>query len=127
MVSSFPTLPLGNENRAASISAFEGVLGKLEAVLVEENLILEARATADHAPFIVRKNQILREFMILQKSDPQGDVISGVVDRLRFVRRLIDTNRHHLRLQVQAMSEMTEMLTEVALAEDADGTYSRSQ
>jgi hypothetical protein len=118
--------PFPSDKHQTSVSAFKAVLNKLEDVLREENTILESRTLANHEPFIIKKNQILREIMILQKLDPNGDVVSTMVDHLRAVRRLVDINRNHLHLQVQAMSEITEMLTEVALAEDADGTYSRS-
>lgn len=105
--------------------ALETSLGKLELVLREENSALESHQAADYSPFTAKKNHILRELMVLQKADHTGSVVAAMSDRLRAVRQLVDHNHRLLRAQIDAMSEVTNLLTRAAIAEGEDGTYSR--
>ena len=112
-------------NFAESCAALEMSLGKLELVLREENSALEAYQSTDHSPYTARKNHILRELMVLQKADHSGSVVAAKSDRLREVRQLVDHNHRLLRAQIDAMSEVTNLLTQAAIAEGEDGTYTR--
>lgn len=111
----------------ASSSSLEAAIQKLEDVLAEENTKLESRAAYEHTPYIIRKNQILRELMMLQKAEDHKSATANMTDRLRGVRKLVNHNHGLLEAQVKAMNEITTILTNVALAESADGTYSRNQ
>jgi hypothetical protein len=109
------------------VVALETILPKLEEVLVEENKLLESQVLTDHEPFINKKNHLLRELMAVQRMDKFNVVPPDLKKRLGGVRSLVESNHRLLAAQVAAMTEITDMLTAVALAEDADGTYSRRQ
>lgn len=112
---------------ASSSVSLEAAVQKLEAVLNEENAKLESQATYEHGPYIIRKNQILRELMMLQKSEDHKSASAAMTERLRGVRQLVNHNHSLLEAQVKAMNEITTILTNVVLSESADGTYSRNQ
>ncbi|MEO6610187.1 MAG: hypothetical protein ABIN69_17130 [Aestuariivirga sp.] len=109
------------------VVALEAILPKLEEVLAEENKILESQTITDHEPYINKKNHLLRELMAVQRMDRFNVVPPELKKRLGGVRTLVESNHRLLAAQVSAMTEITDMLTAVALAEDADGTYSRRQ
>jgi len=122
---------LGNsalhESSRGVVVALETILPKLEEVLVEENKLLESQVITDHEPYIMKKNHLLRELMAVQRMDRFNTIPPEMKKRLGGVRSLVETNHRLLGAQVAAMTEITNMLTAVALAEDADGTYSRRQ
>jgi hypothetical protein len=111
---------------APSSASLEAAVQKLEDVLAEENAKLEAQTAYEHKPFIIRKNQILRELMMLQKSEDHKSASSAMTERLRGVRDMVNHNHRLLEAQVKAMNEITTILTNVVLSESADGTYSRN-
>ena len=116
-----------HESSRGVVVALETILPKLEEVLVEENKLLESQVITDHEPYIMKKNHLLRELMAVQRMDRFNTIPPDMKKRLGGVRSLVETNHRLLGAQVAAMTEITNMLTAVALAEDADGTYSRRQ
>ena len=108
-----------------SSAALDLSLSKLEAVLNDENAIIESHQSADHDSFALKKNHILRELMILQRSDKNGAIVNSRADKLIDIRKLIDSNKRLLSAQIEAMSEITNLLTQAAIAEGEDGTYTR--
>jgi hypothetical protein len=116
-----------HESSRGVVVALETILPKLEEVLVEENKLLESQVITDHEPYIMKKNHLLRELMAVQRMDRFNTIPPEMKKRLGGVRSLVETNHRLLGAQVAAMTEITNMLTAVALAEDADGTYSRRQ
>ena len=105
--------------------ALSGLFDRLEKVLMEENAILEANQTVQHKHFIESKNQILRELLVLQRSTEVQQIVKDQASRLAPVRQLIDRNYSLLQSHVSAVNEIATALTDAALKEDADGTYSR--
>lgn len=116
-----------HETSRGVLVALETILPKLEEVLAEENKVLESQVITDHEPFIIKKNHLLRELMAVQRMDRFNTVSPDMKKRLGSVRALVETNHRLLGAQVAAMTDITNMLTAVALAEEADGTYSRRQ
>jgi hypothetical protein len=117
--------PRDAERVRNTIVNLSAVLDRLEAVLREENVMLEANSSADHGTFIHRKNQILRELMVLQKSSLDARILSELSDKLVATRNLVDRNHKLLQLQVGAMTEVASIMKQATLAEESDGTYSR--
>ncbi len=103
------------------------VLHRLAAVLQQENELLETAVEADHAGYIVAKNQALRELMVMQRSQHSNTFTPDVIQHLREVRKLVDRNSQLLKLQVSALNDITSFLTQSAISEQGDGTYSREQ
>ena len=110
-----------------SVEVFRTALARLEEILKDENAVLESNNRTSHEPFIIKKNQILRELMIFQRSEVKDQVLMEVSGDIQKLRKLVERNHTLLHSQVLAMTEVTSILTEVALAEDADGTYSRAR
>lgn len=121
--------PLSDErgpSRSVSPETILLTLSRLREVLTAENAALESRSSTNHEKFITQKNQILRELMVYQRSDSGILEIPGIREELQRVRGLVDRNYDLLRAHVDAMNEITTMLTDVAIAEEGDGTYNRS-
>ena len=110
-----------------SVEVFRTALTRLDEILRDENAVLESNNRTSHEPFIIKKNQILRELMIFQRSEVKDQVLKEVSADIQKLRKLVERNHTLLHSQVLAMTEVTSILTEVALAEDADGTYSSAR
>jgi hypothetical protein len=104
-----------------------GILSRLSNLLLEENSNLEAGVGSDHSNYIISKNQVLRELMSLQRTIQMQSLAPALLERLRETRRLVDRNHHLLKLQVAALNDVTSFLTQVAVAEQGDGTYTRKR
>ncbi len=115
----------GASHLNATSSALDSSMSKLELVLNEENQALESQQPADHDLFTMKKNHILRELMIYQRADKNGTIVSSKPERLTELTKLIELNKRLLSAQISAMSEITNFLTQAAIAEGEDGTYTR--
>jgi hypothetical protein len=110
---------------ARAKASLEAALDRLQEVLTEENTNLGSQVAHDHSSFIIRKNHILRELMILQRMEGNKAAVVALNPRLREIRALVDRNHQLLKSQVDAMNSITTLLTNVAMTENADGTYTR--
>lgn len=100
------------------------VLSRLEEVLREENAVLESKQVVEHEPFVRRKNQLLREIIVLQRCEQDKAKLAEATAHIRRVKALVERNHSLLKSQVDAMTDITALLSEVAIAEESDGTYS---
>jgi flagellar biosynthesis/type III secretory pathway chaperone len=110
-------------NHAAPRSAGDAthtVLKQLEQLLLEENTALQANNGADHSYFIDKKNRILRELIVLQRTRATSAEFAGNLSELQ---ALVARNQEILETNIRAMKEVTDALKSAALAEEADGTY----
>jgi hypothetical protein len=98
---------------------------RLKQVLDEENRLLEGGKSADHQPFIDKKNQILRELLALQSTHMNLSEMPEIKAGLQEVRLLVDKNHSLLLAHTAALSDITGLLTAAAARDDSDGTYSR--
>jgi hypothetical protein len=114
-------LPTDTENLLNSI------LSRLVSVLRDENSVLESGVGADHAVYIVAKNQALRELMVMQRSTQMSALSAEALEQLGEARKLVDRNHHLLKLQVSALNDLTSFLTQSAISEQGDGTYTRER
>lgn len=101
------------------------LLSRLHDILMEENGMLEHGKPYDHQRFVDGKNQILRDLIVFQRTLSTHPANPAMREQLVRVRPLIDRNYSLLRSHVDAMAELTNLLTEVEIDEDADGTYSK--
>lgn len=97
------------------------ILTQLEQLLLEENASLERNGQSDHAYFIERKNHILRELIVLQRTSVIKGELAGNVEELK---SLVARNLEVLEANIKAIKEVSDTLKNAALAEEADGTYS---
>jgi flagellar biosynthesis/type III secretory pathway chaperone len=98
---------------------------RLKQVLDEENRLLEGSKSADHQPFIDKKNQILRELLALQSMNISLSEMPEIKNALQEVRPLVDKNHSLLLAHTAALSDITGLLTAAAAQDESDGTYSR--
>jgi len=98
---------------------------RLKQVLYEENRLLEGGNSADHQPFIDKKNQILRELLALQSMNINLSETPEIKNALQEVRLLVDKNHSLLLAHTAALSDITGLLTSAAAQDESDGTYSR--
>lgn len=115
----------GNVDTKDKESMISSVLVRLSSILQQENDILESAVEADHSNYIVAKNQALRELMVLQRAQRPSSFSPETLQHLRDVRKLVDRNSQLLKLQVSALNDLTSFLTQSAISEQGDGTYTR--
>lgn len=120
-----PELTLPTMRATEAESLLESTLAKLSEVLKQENECLELGVGSDHGAYITPKNQVLRELMAIQRTVQPSSLSSGIIEQLRATRQLVDRNHQLLKLQVSALNEVTNFLTQTAIAEQGDGTYTR--
>jgi hypothetical protein len=111
----------------ATENLLSGILDRLSGLLLEENQILESGLGSDHSNYIVSKNQALRELMALQRNIQLKSLTPALLEQLKETRELVDRNHHLLKLQVSALNDVTSFLTQVAISEQGDGTYTRER
>jgi hypothetical protein len=107
------------------VEAITSTAMRLKSLLEEENAILESKTAGDHQPFIDKKNQILRELLVHQRTHSNIAGNPDLLGTLRDVRALVDRNHALLQAHVAAMTDVTKLLTQAAAHEESDGTYSR--
>jgi hypothetical protein len=103
----------------------ESTLVKLSEMLEQENERLESGVGTDHTIFITSKNQVLRELMAIQRTVHVSSLTPDMAQQLKATRKLVDRNHQLLKLQVSALNDVTTFLTQTAIAEQSDGTYTR--
>jgi flagellar biosynthesis/type III secretory pathway chaperone len=102
-------------------SVAKPILKQLEQLLEEENAALQGNGQVNHSYFIERKNQLLRELMVLQRTTP---LPRDLFRRFEDLKTLITRNQQLLETNIRAVKEVADILKSAVLAEDADGTYS---
>jgi flagellar biosynthesis/type III secretory pathway chaperone len=100
-------------------------LDTLESTLQEENMLFESGKAVDHTAFIDRKNQILRELMILQRTFEDPSVLAPLAERLSNLKALIVRNKDLLTANITALGEVAKIMKKTMLDGEADGTYSK--
>jgi hypothetical protein len=111
----------------ATENLLSGILDRLSGLLLEENQNIELGLGSNHSNYIVSKNQVLRELMALQRNIQIQSLTPAVLEQLKETRELVDRNHHLLKLQVSALNDVTSFLTQVAISEQGDGTYTRER
>lgn len=108
--------------RSQPKTQFSSVLERMITTLETENAALRARQPYPVADFNARKNMALYELERL------GGLPSGVpvylLDRLAQARKLLDENRTLLKLNMNALGDLIELLHTHQIGEESDGTYS---
>lgn len=118
----------GPLHKAAALpaSALQASLEKLVVLLEEENDLLRRHQIASHAAFTSRKNQALRELMIMRAAgvpDRPPPLLKPVLERLAEV---LKTNAALLKLHIGAVGEISDIIVNGIREADSDGTYGRA-
>jgi hypothetical protein len=106
-------------------AAIAQTIDELHGILLEENAAFESGATIDHADLTKKKNRILRELMVVQRTISDPAVLNTVAINIAEVRTLLSKNQQLLKVNIEALKDITDMIKETALDAQGDGTYAR--
>jgi hypothetical protein len=104
-----------------------GVLGRLEAVLDDENERLGVDATLNLNHTNALKSRCLYEMTMLLH-DAETLVAGPAIElQLRTVQEKLDLNARKVKAHMEAVREVTSLLKDAMAAAEDDGTYSADQ
>ncbi|MBG19511.1 MAG: hypothetical protein CML31_06035 [Rhizobiales bacterium] len=101
-----------------------GLLGRLEAVLDEENTKLGKDKTFDLTRTNAIKSRCLYEMSVLMRDTGARRIGREAEAQLGDIRKKLEINTVKVKAHMDAVREVAEMLKEVATEAEADGTYS---
>lgn len=101
------------------------LIARLQAVVEEENLGLADCSIQSHASYADQKNQLLRELMVAQGScrSPESRQVLG--SAYLAIRECIVRNERLLMVHLEALNEVSAVITDSIRQADSDGTYAR--
>jgi flagellar biosynthesis/type III secretory pathway chaperone len=108
------------------ISALANALTRLEEVISEETMALEARHSIDLQEFNRRKSRSLLELTRIIRGLPTNIMDDGLRQRLDRLRLGLNRNKELLRIHLAAAQEIAEVLAGAIGEAESDGTYDRS-
>lgn len=109
---------------AATLTTLLRAVERTEDLLDEETFALKDRRAIDLVSFIRRKNQSLLEITRAARALSDYEVGPAVTDRLAGLKDKLERNQAVLRLHLEAVREVAELLAKAARDADSDGTYS---
>ena len=109
---------------AATLTTLLRAVERTEDLLDEETFALKDRRAIDLVSFIRRKNQSLLEITRAARALSDYEVGPAVTDRLAGLKDRLERNQAVLRLHLEAVREVAELLAKAARDADSDGTYS---
>jgi hypothetical protein len=114
----------GIQAPAATLTALLRAIERTEDLLNEETRALENRRAIDLVSFVRRKSQSLLEITRAARALKDFEVEPTVTDRLAGLKEKLERNQAVLRLHLEAVREVAELLAKAARDVDSDGTYS---
>jgi hypothetical protein len=108
----------------ATLTALLRAVERTEDLLDEETFALKDRRAIDLVSFIRRKNQSLLEITRAARALRDYEVDPVVTDRLAGLKSKLERNQAVLRLHLEAVREVAELLAKAARDAESDGTYS---
>jgi hypothetical protein len=118
-----PRVP--EDNAAAIWSTVESALVRLEEAVEQETAALRARASVDLKEFHERKSQGLLELTRAMRHIDGGTPTPSLMQRLSSLRARLETNSALLKLHLDAVREISAVMTDAIRDAESDGTYSR--
>lgn len=97
---------------------------RLCELLDRETAALQARQPADLQEFNDRKNQALLELSRLASGFSTSTLEEHFADRLAILREKLELNRSVLKMHIDAVHEVSEIVAGAIREADSDGTYS---
>src|SRR3954465_12643094 len=111
---------------AAATSAFERCIERLEDVVDQETTALKSRAPAALREFNNRKSQGLLELSRSLRYFQVAPPTNAVLERLAGLREKLDINQAVLKLHLDAVREVSTIMSDAIRDAESDGTYSPS-
>lgn len=108
----------------ATVLQIEKILDRIEQVVEEETLLLKMRRVVDLREFNHRKSQALFELSRLGRAMALDFADRNLIERLRRLQTKLDENQAMLRMHVEAVREIANMVAKSIQQAESDGTYS---
>lgn len=108
-------------------SGLQASIEKLILLIEEENELLQRHQIASHASFTSRKNQALRELMIMRAAGDPQQALPAYKPALERLSLGLKTNAALLKLHIGAVSEISDIIVNGIREAESDGTYGRSR
>lgn len=108
-------------------SALQASLEKLILLIEEENDLLRRHQIASHAAFTSRKNQALRELMIMRAAGIPQQALPACKPVLERLSEVLKANAALLKLHIGAVGEISDIIVNGIREAESDGTYGRSR
>jgi len=106
-------------------SAFADMIARVEAVIDQETALLRQNRAVQVAEFNTRKQQALLEFNRVLRNVPQADLKRLEREGVARLVRKLEENRQVLAHHLQAMDEISALMSRVLQEAESDGTYGR--
>lgn len=121
-----PAGALGQPARSAAVleNALLQIAGRIEAVLVEEAMLLAAPPGEDYERLIARKNHLALEVMRISQHGAGSRVSDEVKRRLAEIGTRLAGNAALVRRHMNAVGEIAALVAEMCNRASSDGTYS---
>lgn len=103
------------------------LLGRLEAVLDQENTTIGKDTSLDLTHSNSVKSRCLYEMAVLIRNRSSSGLGEPQASQLAAVRQKLEINTRKVKAHMEAVRQVTDLLKDVATAADADGTYSADQ
>ena len=115
------------QSSAVIAGGLEPALLKLIEVIDGENAILRENRSAFHGSFTDRKNQALRELMVVERTLETGSAPPGLAPILSRLSQTLKVNAGLLRRHITALGEVSDIIIGSMREAESDGTYSRTR
>jgi len=112
--------------RGVAHSLLEKTLDRLEDVIDEETAALKSYRATDLRDFNNRKSQALLELSRVARSLGNGPFDVQLTDRLAVLKSKLDANRGVIKMHLDAVREITLLVSDSIQEAESDGTYTRS-
>lgn len=99
---------------------------RTEQLVEQETQMLRAGGRMDLAQFTYRKSQSLLELQRAREQLPNDKATPEVADRLGRLQRALKTNAELLKAHLEAVQEVSDIISNVIRNDMSDGTYDRA-
>lgn len=114
-----------SERGMATRSSIDKILQRVEKLVDRETAALRSRAAIDFKAFNNGKSQALLELSLAVRSLGATRLDAELIERLKILRGKLDTNRVVLRMHLDAVREVANVVSETIQDSERDGTYSQ--
>jgi hypothetical protein len=114
-----------SERGMATRSTIVKILQRVEKLVDQETMALKSRAPIDYREFNNGKSQALLELNLAIRSLGAATLDAELIERLKGLRGKLENNRVVLRMHLEAVREIANVVSETIKDSDWDGTYSQ--
>ncbi|MEZ5899406.1 MAG: hypothetical protein R3D51_07915 [Hyphomicrobiaceae bacterium] len=120
---------MGAESASPDLSQLEqrlcAVIEAAVKIVEEESVAVRQRGAADLDKFIERKGQALVNLDRHMKLNPQISSSGALAHHLQRLRSALEENRRYLQINIDAVSEVAELIVRAIETSRSDGTYAQ--